>query len=98
MQQLILNTLWLKNAIGISIAYKNLGRTTPITQYYFWPVTKAWEQIKFELESKDWIVESERIRLLNLIVETIDDWQKSHGTKKAKNIKSSSNTHITGYT
>ena len=38
----------------------------PLTQYYFWPRTEAWEQLKLELDSKPWLSEKEKISILNL--------------------------------
>jgi len=56
---------------------KTDGNIFPLTPYYFWPVSEAWEQIRFELDSKPWVKEEERVRMLNLVVDTMTNWQKA---------------------
>ena len=43
-----LKVLWLKNCLGLSIDQVSLKSQLPITFYYFWPRTEAWEQLKLE--------------------------------------------------
>lgn len=75
MQSLKLQVLWLNNSLGLAVNHQTLEGVVPLTPYYFWPVSEAWEQIKFELDSKPWLIEEERIKLLNLIVEVMNQWQ-----------------------
>jgi len=92
MSNLKLQVLWLDNSLGLAVNQE----TIPLTPYYFWPISEAWEQIRFELDSKQWIPEEERIRLLNLIVDSMNRWQKSReiitGNYKTIEIPSSETT------
>ena len=77
MQQLDLQVLWLDSSLGLAVNQKTSDNNIPLTPYYFWPVSEAWEQIRFELNSKPWLSESERIKLLNLVVDVMNKWQQS---------------------
>ncbi len=33
------------------------GQKSPITEYFFWPKTDAWEALNVSIEGKDWISE-----------------------------------------
>jgi 30S ribosomal protein 3 len=76
MKTLQLQILWLSTSIGISINQKTKTGSLPITPYYFWPVSEAWEQLRFELDSKSWIRGNEQIELLNISVEVMNQWQE----------------------
>jgi 30S ribosomal protein 3 len=75
--QLQLKVLWLKNSLGLSIDNKVLNQTYSLTQYYFWPKTEAWDQLKLELETKYWLSKLEKVRILNLTTEVMNQWRKS---------------------
>jgi len=77
MKSLKLQVLWLDSSLGLAVNQNTLGEVIPLTSYYFWPVSEAWEQIRFELDSKPWIPEEERVQLLNLVVDVMNQWQKS---------------------
>lgn len=77
MQKLELQVLWLDNSLGLAVNQKKETENFPITPYYFWPVSEAWEQIRFDLESKQWITDEERIKFLNLVVKVMNKWQKA---------------------
>jgi 30S ribosomal protein 3 len=77
MQNLKLQVLWLEDSLGLAINQKRGKEIFPITSYYFWPISKAWEQIRIELESKPWIPEEERLKLLNLVGDMMNKWQQS---------------------
>ena len=51
-QELQLKVLWLKNVLGLAIDQKVTKHRYPVTQYYFWPRTEAWDQLKLELDSR----------------------------------------------
>ena len=57
MQKLNLQVLWLDDSLGLAVNQQTSGGIFPLTPYYFWPISEAWEQIKFELDSKPWITE-----------------------------------------
>jgi len=48
-QQLKLKVLWLKNVLCLAIDQTVIKQSYPLTQYYFWPRTEAWDQLKLEL-------------------------------------------------
>jgi 30S ribosomal protein 3 len=63
--RLELKAIWGKNFLGLAID-QNIGTCQlPVTAYYFWPRTEAWEQLRLELELKPWIQEEEKIKILN---------------------------------
>jgi len=76
-KQFQLQVLWLEDTIGFSVNQSISHIHLPLTSYYFWPLTDAWEQIKSELESKPWFCSSTQICLLNSIAEVINLWQLS---------------------
>ena len=77
MQTLRLHVLWLKSSLGLAVNQQTIEGSVPLTPYYFWPVTEAWEQLRFELDSKSWILEEDRVKILNQIVDIMNDWQQA---------------------
>lgn len=77
MQNLELQVLWLESSLGLAVNQETPRGSMPLTPYYFWPISEAWEQIQVELNSKPWITEEERIKLLNLVVDVMNEWQDS---------------------
>ena len=69
--------LWLENSLGLAIDQVNLNNYTPLTSYYFWPRSNVWEQTRFELNSKEWLAEREKIIILNKVTEILNSWQKN---------------------
>tara|TARA_B100000683_G_C12495122_1_gene555910 strand:+ start:846 stop:1121 length:276 start_codon:yes stop_codon:yes gene_type:complete len=76
--KLELNILWLNNKIGVGIDQLQSGEKIPLTKYFFWPKTDAWDQIKSELETKPWIENSKKIELLDNITTIINRWQSTN--------------------
>jgi len=76
--ELRLRVLWLKNSLGLAIDSNTEKSTKPITIYYFWPKTDAWEQLKLELGCRPWIKEIERIKILNTASRIMDLWKNSN--------------------
>jgi len=101
MQNIKLQVLWLDDSLGLALNQETGNGTCPLTPYYFWPVSEAWEQIRFELDSKPWVPEEERVQLLNLVVDVMNKWQQSRmelGKKADQNsdIKFLTNAEIVG--
>ena len=74
--KLELKVFFSENFLGVSIDQVNDNYSIPLTSYYLWPRTNAWEQLKIELESKQWINGAEKIKMLNLIVEIMNHWRE----------------------
>ena len=79
-QKLKLKVLWLKNVLGLALDQKVIKQSYPLTQYYFWPRTEAWDQLKLELDSKPWLSEKEKISTLNLATDIISHWRTNRNT------------------
>jgi 30S ribosomal protein 3 len=77
MERFVLKFLWLDKNIGVSLDQRVGDKIMPLTEFFFWPQKDAWEEMKFYLESKDWILQSESIYLLNQITEVINSWQQT---------------------
>ena len=71
-----LRVLWFKEFLGLAIDQEFSTQLYPLTAYYIWPKTEAWEQLKLELESKPWIDEKDKVTLLNKATEIINYWQE----------------------
>jgi len=85
-QQLKLKVLWLKNVLGLAIDQKVIKQSYPLTQYYFWPRTEAWDQLKLELDSKPWLSEKEKISTLNLATDIISHWRTNRNTDAVQKV------------
>lgn len=83
-----LNVLWLDKSIGLAVdQILRHGQKSPITEYFFWPKTDAWEELNVAIEAKDWITERNRVLLLNQTTEVINFWQdeeKKHSIDEAR--------------
>ena len=95
MQNLKLQVLWLYDSLGLAINQKTAEGLLPLTPYYFWPISEAWEQIRFELDSKPWVSEDERVMLLNSVVEVMTQWQNARSTTAIAEAKVTVQDNIT---
>ena len=86
--QLKLNAIWGKNFLGLAIDQVINTYHFPITTYYFWPRTEAWEQLRLELELKPWIQNDEKIKVLNSAAKLMNFcMQEYKNTESIKNVK-----------
>ena len=81
-----LKILWAKNFLGLSIDQVSTRHNLPITNYYFWPKTEAWEQLKIELGLKPWLEEKEKIKILNLAAEVMNFWRANRNTETVETV------------
>ncbi|KAK9843982.1 hypothetical protein WJX81_000959 [Elliptochloris bilobata] len=82
-----LNFLWLDKNVAVSVdqVFSKTQRS-PLTEYYFWPIKDAWEELKAALEAKPWVSERDKVLLLNKTTEVINFWQEEtkHTLDEAK--------------
>ena len=72
-----LNILWLETKLGIAIDQVQGNEKIPLTNYFFWPKSDTWDQIRQELETKPWILTKEKAQLLNATATIMNEWQNS---------------------
>jgi len=85
--QLKLKVVWFKNFLGLAIDQVNANQQYSLTPYYLWPKTEAWEQLKLELDSKFWLGQDEKIKILKTTRDVMDHWLSYRNTKGVKNLK-----------
>lgn len=75
-----LRFVWMEKNIGVAVdrVLPDYG-SVPLSPYYWWPRTDAWEELKSKLEEKNWIPEKEHIVLLNQATDIINLWQQTNG-------------------
>jgi 30S ribosomal protein 3 len=84
--RLELKILWAKNFLGLAIDQVGTRHNLPITSYYFWPKTEAWEQLKLELGLKPWVEEKEKVMILNLAAEVMNFWRANRNTEMVETV------------
>tara|TARA_Y100000746_G_scaffold148273_1_gene126876 strand:- start:211 stop:525 length:315 start_codon:yes stop_codon:yes gene_type:complete len=85
--ELKLKVFLFKNVLGLAIDQVNLNQKYPLTNYYFWPKTEAWEQLKLELDSKLWLTKKEKEQILQTTGDVMKYWLSYRNTKTVENLK-----------
>lgn len=74
-----LKFIWFGNK-GIAVALNQIynDKSFPITEYFFWPRSDAWDEMRVCLKSKAWISSNEVIYVLNQLTEVVNFWQEKN--------------------
>ena len=75
MSRFYLKFMWFEKYLGICLIKKVGVKFVPLTEYFFWPRTDAWEQLRIFLYDKNWITKKDSVLLLNLLTDVINYWQ-----------------------
>lgn len=73
-----LNVLWMNKNVAMAVD-QVFGEElrSPVTEYFFWPRSDAWEELKAGVEKKPWIPAREMVELLNNLTDIITAWEES---------------------
>jgi hypothetical protein len=76
--ELKLKVLWTGDALGLSVDQfsPSTSQYVPLTSYFFWPQTDAWEELSNNLVEQSWINEDQRAAILNEATSIINYWQE----------------------
>jgi len=86
--QLKLKIIWIKDCLALAIDQLTTDECYSLTPYYFWPKTDAWEQINLELDSKLWITQEEKIKILKTTSDVMNYWLLYRNIKTVEDFKS----------
>ena len=78
--QLKLKIIWSNNFIGLGIDQVSSKQTIPLTNYFFWPKSEAWEQLKLELNSKPWVKSKDKVKILNTAADVMNFWRTNRNS------------------
>lgn len=77
MSNLKLKFLWFgSKGIAVALDQKLFNKVVPVTEYFFWPKSDAWDDMRFCLKSSSWITQNELVLILNQLTEVINFWQE----------------------
>jgi 30S ribosomal protein 3 len=78
-----------KRSIKIALAQKTGKGILPLTKFYSWPITDAWEDMNLFLETQKWISSVDSVSLLNTFTQVINYWDEvdTKITKDVTNVK-----------
>ena len=87
MNKFSLKFIWSEKYLGVSLNQKigSSNTSIPLTEYFFWPRTDAWDQLHSYLEDKNFITQKEIVVILNMLTDVIHFWQDESDFSK-KNI------------
>ena len=84
MSKFFFRVIWLNSCIGIAVDKRLKNNIIPLTSFYFWPTVDGWKLLKHELELKPWLIEEERIKILNGYTKLIYLWKDNLNINKEK--------------
>ncbi len=82
-----LKLVWQEQFLGLSLNQIIDNHSIPMTSYFIWPKTDAWEQLKFELDSKPWLQEAEKVMVLNNITRLMNQWREKRSISQLTDIE-----------
>ena len=85
--RLKLKVIWVKNFLGLAIEQITTNQNYFLTPYYFWPRTEAWDQLKLELDSKNWLSQEEKVAILTTTSNVMNYWLSSRNTVTLENLE-----------
>lgn len=79
MSQFRLKFLWFgTKGIAVALNQTYLGKSLPITEFFFWPRSDAWDDMRICLKAKLWISPNDLVFILNQLTEVINFWQDNN--------------------
>ena len=85
--RLKLKVIWFKSFLGLAIDQITINQNYSITPYYFLPRTEAWDQLKFELDSKTWLSQDEKVKTLTLASDIMNYWLEYRNTETSVDLE-----------
>nr|YP_010700396.1 putative ribosomal protein PSRP-3/Ycf65 [Phacus arnoldii]WCH63564.1 putative ribosomal protein PSRP-3/Ycf65 [Phacus arnoldii] len=87
MSRFVLKFLWLEKSIAVGLDQRIGEKTCPLTEYFFWPRSDSWEDMRIDLSLKPWISQNDSILILNQITEVINYWQEKSESSRKKDLQ-----------
>mmetsp|Transcript_9906 Transcript_9906/g.22453 ORF Transcript_9906/g.22453 Transcript_9906/m.22453 type:complete len:202 (-) Transcript_9906:112-717(-) len=70
-----LKFMWLPNELAVCVDQVLPNeRRLPVTEFFYWPRTDAWLELKAQLDGMPWISERDTVIMLNTLTEVINHW------------------------
>lgn len=91
MSKYFLKFIWSEKYLGICLDQKVSNKSLPLSEYFFWPRTDAWELLHVFIDSKSWISHKDTVLVLNTLTDVIHFWQDCNKQGRNKDISSKQN-------
>jgi 30S ribosomal protein 3 len=80
-----LKFIWFGNkGIAVALNQKFSNKFLPVTEYFFWPRSDAWDEMRVCLKAKHWISPNDLVLILNQLTEVINFWQDRNDLQNEK--------------
>ena len=74
----VFKILWSTSWVGVAVdEVDSKNYRTPLTAFYFWPREDGWKLLKAELDSKPWMTEKSKTKILNDYTLLLNFWLKN---------------------